>query len=59
MTTHIWDNETPEIKQDIANCIEQERGLITAFKEGTLKASDLSDDKKAAYVCYILPLPLF
>ncbi|SJL07080.1 uncharacterized protein ARMOST_10423 [Armillaria ostoyae] len=50
MTTYIWDNETPEIKQDIADCIEQERGLITAFKEGTLKASDLSDDKKAAII---------
>ncbi|KAK0184972.1 hypothetical protein F5146DRAFT_1006033 [Armillaria mellea] len=49
MTTYIWDNETPEIKQDVANCVEKERELITAFKEGTLKASDLSDDKKAAY----------
>ncbi|KAK0189575.1 hypothetical protein F5146DRAFT_1138968 [Armillaria mellea] len=50
ITTYIWDNETLEIKQDVANCVEKERELITAFKEGTLKASDLSDDKKAAYM---------
>ncbi|KAK0187338.1 hypothetical protein F5146DRAFT_1142315 [Armillaria mellea] len=50
MTTYIWDNKTPEIKQDVANCMEKERELITAFKEGTLKASDLSDNKKTAYV---------
>ncbi|KAK0193087.1 hypothetical protein F5146DRAFT_1136943 [Armillaria mellea] len=50
MTTYIWDNETPEIKQDVANCMEKERELITAFKEGTLKTSDLSDDKNAAYM---------
>ncbi|KAK0443012.1 uncharacterized protein EV420DRAFT_1649429 [Desarmillaria tabescens] len=47
---YIWDNETPEIKKDINDCVEKERELITAFREGKLGASDLSSDKKASVI---------
>ncbi|KAK0466893.1 uncharacterized protein EV420DRAFT_1635926 [Desarmillaria tabescens] len=50
MTKYIWDNETPEIKKDINDCVEKERELITAFREGKLGASDLSSDKKASVI---------
>ncbi len=59
MTKYAWENETLEIQQDIYDCLEKERELITAFREGRLEASDLSDDKKASYVPCISLLPLF
>ncbi|PBK64755.1 hypothetical protein ARMSODRAFT_1023017 [Armillaria solidipes] len=39
-----------EIQQDIYDCLEKERELITAFREGRLEASDLSNDKKASVI---------
>ena len=59
MTNYAWENETPEIQQDVYDCLEKERELITAFREGRLEASDLSDDKKALYVPRISLLPLY
>ncbi|KAK0486614.1 hypothetical protein EDD18DRAFT_1425703 [Armillaria luteobubalina] len=50
MTAHIWDNEIPEIKADIATCVDKERELIRAFKTGTLKSSDLTDDGKVMVI---------
>ncbi|KAK0501808.1 hypothetical protein EDD18DRAFT_1347877 [Armillaria luteobubalina] len=38
VTAHIWDNEIPEIKADIAMCT------------GTLKSSDLTDDGKVMVI---------
>ncbi|KAK0227531.1 hypothetical protein IW262DRAFT_1454671 [Armillaria fumosa] len=50
MTAHIWDNEIPEVKADIATCVDKERELIRAFKNGTLKSSDLTDDGKVMVI---------
>ncbi|SJL13495.1 uncharacterized protein ARMOST_16939 [Armillaria ostoyae] len=50
MTTHIWNNKVPEIKADIAVCVDKERELIRAFKNGTLKSSDLTDDGKVLVI---------
>ncbi|KAK0494243.1 hypothetical protein EDD18DRAFT_1355584 [Armillaria luteobubalina] len=50
VTAHIWDNEIPEIKADIATCVDKERELIQAFKTGTLKSSDLTDDGKVMVI---------
>ncbi|KAK0476374.1 hypothetical protein IW261DRAFT_1567055 [Armillaria novae-zelandiae] len=50
VTAHIWDNETPEVKAEITACIDKERELITAFKMGTLKRSDLTDNGKIALI---------
>ncbi|KAK0484157.1 hypothetical protein EDD18DRAFT_1429920 [Armillaria luteobubalina] len=50
VTAHIWDNEIPEIKADIATCVDKERELIRVFKTGTLKSSDLTDDGKVMVI---------
>ncbi|KAK0205750.1 hypothetical protein IW262DRAFT_1469787 [Armillaria fumosa] len=50
MTAHIWDNEIPEVKADIATCVDKERELIRVFKNGTLKSSDLTDDGKVMVI---------
>ncbi|PBK98295.1 hypothetical protein ARMGADRAFT_1075152 [Armillaria gallica] len=50
VTNHVWTNKVPEIKADVADCVEKERELIQAFKNSTLKISDLTKDGKIAYV---------
>ncbi|KAK0478673.1 hypothetical protein EDD18DRAFT_1114102 [Armillaria luteobubalina] len=50
VTAHIWDNKIPEIKANIAMCVDKERELIRAFKTGTLKSSNLTDDGKVMVI---------